>query len=211
MDFRFVAESVMKDAGALGWAEVGNREAALIERCAAGEQAACAELVSGHERMVYQLALHLLGDRDEALDLSQEVFFSVFRTIGSFRGQSALKTWIYRIAINQARNRQRWWRRRHKSDQVSLDQHVAAHGDLRQPGEHTSPDRAYARKELAEKLWTALDRLPFDQRTVIVLREIDGLSYDDIAFSLGVAVGTVKSRLTRARQTLRQQLQGVRV
>jgi RNA polymerase sigma-70 factor (ECF subfamily) len=211
MGFRFVADSVMKDAGALGWAEVGNHEAALIERCAAGEQAACAELVSGHERMVYQLALHLLGDRDEALDLSQEVFFSVFRTIGNFRGQSALKTWIYRIVINQARNRQRWWRRRHKADQVSLDQHVAAHGDLRQAGEHTSPDRAYARKELAEKLWTALDRLPFDQRTVIVLREIDGLSYDDIAFSLGVAVGTVKSRLTRARQTLRQQLQGVRV
>jgi len=210
MDVRIVAESVMKDAGALGWAEVGNREAALIERCAAGEQAACAELVSGHERMVYQLALHLLGDRDEALDLSQEVFFSVFRTIGNFRGQSALKTWIYRIVINQARNRQRWWRRRHQSDQVSLDQHMAAHGDLRQPGEHTSPDRAYARKELAEKLWTALDALPFDQRTVIVLREIDGLSYDDIAFSLGVAVGTVKSRLTRARQTLRSQLQGVR-
>jgi len=211
MGFRIVAESVMKDAGALGWAEVGNHEAALIERCAAGEQAACAELVSGHERMVYQLALHLLGDRDEALDLSQEVFFSVFRTIGNFRGQSALKTWIYRIVINQARNRQRWWRRRHQSDQVSLDQHMAAHGDLRQPGEHTSPDRAYARKELAEKLWTALDALPFDQRTVIVLREIDGLSYDDIAFSLGVAIGTVKSRLTRARQTLRQQLHGVRV
>ena len=211
MGFRFVAESVMKDAGALDWAEVGTGEAALIERCAAGEQAACAELVSGHERMVYQLALHLLGDRDEALDLSQEVFFSVFRTIGHFRGQSALKTWIYRIAINQARNRQRWWRRRHKADQVSLDQQVAAHGDLRQPGEHTSPDRAYARKELAEKLWTALDRLPFDQRTVIVLREIDGLRYDDIAFSLGVAVGTVKSRLTRARQALRQQLQGARV
>lgn len=211
MVIRFVTDSVMKDAGALGWAEVGNHEAALIERCAAGEQAACAELVSGHERMVYQLALHLLGDRDEALDLSQEVFFSVFRTIGSFRGQSALKTWIYRIAINQARNRQRWWRRRHQADQVSLDQHVAAHGDLRQPGEHTSPDRAYARKELAEQLWTALDRLPFDQRTVVVLREIDGLSYDEIAFSLGVAVGTVKSRLTRARHTLRQQLQGVRV
>jgi len=87
---------------------------------------------------------------------------------------------------------------------------VAEHGDLRQPGEHTSPDRAYARKELAEKLWTALDQLPFDQRTVIVLREIDGLSYDEVAFSLGVAVGTVKSRLTRARQSLRQQLQGVR-
>ena len=200
----------MKDAGTLGWGEVASGEAALIERCAAGDQSACAELVSGHERMVFQLALHLLGDRDEALDLSQEVFFSVFRTIQNFRGQSALKTWIYRIVINQARNRQRWWRRRQKSSQVSLDQHVAAHGDLRQPGDETSPDRALARKELAEQLWSALDRLPFDQRTVIVLREIDGLSYDDIAFSLGVAVGTVKSRLTRARQTLRRQLTGVR-
>src|SRR4026207_944643 len=143
---RTVAETVMKDAGALGWVEVGNREAVLIERCAAGEPTACAELVAGHERMGYQLGLHRLGDRDEALDLSQEVFFSVFRTIGNFRGQSALKTWIYRIVINQARNRQRWWRRRHKADQVSLDQHVAAHGDLRQPGDHTAPDRAYARE-----------------------------------------------------------------
>jgi RNA polymerase sigma-70 factor (ECF subfamily) len=210
MGLRLVADHLMKDAGALGWSEVGNREAALIERCAAGEQSACAELVAGHERMVFQLALHLLGDRDEALDLSQEVFFSVFRTIHNFRGQSALKTWIFRIVINQARNRQRWWRRRHKSEQVSLDQHVEAHGDLRQPGDETSPDRAYARKQLAERLWSALDRLPFDQRTVMVLREIDGLSYDEIAFSLGVAVGTVKSRLTRARQALRIELHEAR-
>ena len=81
MIVRTIAESVMKDAGTLGWTEVGNREAALIQRCAAGEHAACAELVSSHERMVYQLALHLLGDRDEALDLSQEVFLRVFRTL----------------------------------------------------------------------------------------------------------------------------------
>lgn len=200
----------MKHAGALGWADVGTSEAALVERIAAGEQSACAELVSGHERMVFQLALHMLGDRDEALDLSQDVFLSVFRTIHKFRGQSALKTWIYRIVINHARNRQRWWRRRHKADQVSLDAHVAAHGELRQAGDETSPDRALARKELAERLWTALDELPFDQRTVIVLREIEGMSYEEIAFSSGVAVGTVKSRLTRARQTLRRQLQEVR-
>ena len=74
--------------------------------------------------MVYQLAFHLLGTREEALDLSQEVFLRVFRTVGAFRGQSSLRTWIYRIVINQARNRQRWWRRRRQSDQVSLDQHV---------------------------------------------------------------------------------------
>lgn len=200
----------MKHAGALGWADVGTSEAALVERIAAGEQSACAELVAGHERMVFQLALHMLGDRDEALDLSQDVFLSVFRTIHKFRGHSALKTWIYRIVINHARNRQRWWRRRHKADQVSLDAHVAAHGELPQTGDDTSPDRALARKQLAERLWTALDQLPFDQRTVIVLREIEGMSYEEIAYSSGVAVGTVKSRLTRARQTLRRQLQEVR-
>ena len=210
MSPRFASEELVKDAGALGWSELAGGEAALIQRCVAGEEVACAELVAGHERMVYTLALHLLGDRDEALDLSQEVFLRVFRTIGSFRGQSALKTWIYRIVINQARNRQRFWRRRRRSDQVSLDQHVAEHGDLSQPGDGTSPHRALARKELASRLWSALNDLPFDQRTVIVLREIDGLSYEEIAFSLGVAIGTVKSRLTRARQELRVQLRETR-
>jgi RNA polymerase sigma-70 factor (ECF subfamily) len=205
-----LAEHLVKDAGTLGWSEVGSAEAALVRRCAAGEQAACAELVAGHERMVYQLALHLLGDRDEALDLSQEVFLRVFRTIHSFRGQSALRTWIYRIVINQARNRQRWWRRRHRNDQVSLDQHVRDHGEPPQLSDGASPERVLARKELAAQLWAALETLPFDQRTVIVLREIDGLSYEDIAYSLAVAVGTVKSRLTRARQALRRQLREAR-
>lgn len=209
MESRLVAEQFVKDAGALGWSELAGREAALIQRCVRGDESACAELVAEHERMVYQLALHLLGDRDEALDLSQEVFLSVFRTIHSFRAQSALRTWIYRIVINQARNRQRWWRRRHRNDQVSLDQHLLEHGDLRQPGDTESPHRALARKELASRLWRALNALPFDQRTVVVLREIDGLSYDEIAFSLGVAIGTVKSRLTRARTTLRHDLQEV--
>jgi RNA polymerase sigma-70 factor (ECF subfamily) len=200
---------LVKEAGAFGWTEVGTADAALIQRCAAGEQSACAELVASHERMVYQLSFHLLGDRDEALDLSQEVFLRVFRTLPSFRGQSALRTWIYRIVINQARNRQRWWRRRRRSDQVQLEQHVLEHGDLREPNDADSPYRALARKELAAKLWAALDGLPFDQRTVVVLREIDGLTYEEIAESLDVAIGTVKSRLTRARQTLRRELRGM--
>jgi RNA polymerase sigma-70 factor (ECF subfamily) len=155
--------------------------------------------------MVVQLAVNLLGDRDEALDLSQEVFLRVFRTIHRFRGQSTLRTWIYRIAVNQARNRHRFWRRRHRADQVSLDQHIAAHGDIQSSREST-PDRVFAQKELAARLDDALGHLPFDQRTAIVLREIDGLSYEEIAFSLGVAIGTVKSRLTRARQELRLEL-----
>ena len=199
----------VKQAGAVGWSEVSGGEAALIHRCAAGDEMAFAELVAEHQRMVVQLAVNLLGDRDEALDLSQEVFLRVFRTIARFRGQSTLRTWIYRIAVNQARNRHRFWRRRHRADQVSLDAHVASHGEFRSAIE-AGPDRVLAQKELAARLQSALDALPFDQRTAIVLREVDGLSYDEIAYSLGVAVGTVKSRLTRARQTLRIELREAR-
>jgi len=202
-------ELSVKQARVDSWTDVGGREAALVQRCAAGDECACADLVAEHQRMVFQLAINLLGDRDEALDLSQEVFLRVFRTIHSFRGQSALRTWIYRIAVNQARNRHRFWRRRHRADQVSLDEHVATHGEFLSGGE-VRPDRVLAQKELAERLKSALDHLPFDQRTAIVLREIDGLSYEEIAYSLGVAVGTVKSRLTRARQALRHELREAR-
>jgi RNA polymerase sigma-70 factor, ECF subfamily len=188
------------------WSDLGDREVALIQRCAAGDEDACAELVGEHQRVVFQLALHLLGDHEEALDLSQEVFLRVFRTIQGFRGQSSLRTWIYRIVVNQARNRQRWWRRRHRAQQISLDQHIARYGDVFAGSGMTSPDRVLAQKELAVRIWSALEHLPFEQRTAIVLREIDGLSYDEIAFSLNVAVGTVKSRLTRARQALREEL-----
>ena len=200
----------MKRASAIAWTDTGGAEAALVRRCAAGEEAACVELVEAHQRMVFSLAVHLLGDQDEALDLSQEVFLNVFRTIGRFRVQSALRTWIYRIVINQVRNRQRWWRRRHRADQVSLDEHVEHGGEFPARPDASYPDRLLSRKELAAQIWGALDRLPFDQRTAVVLREIDGLSYEEIAFSLGVAVGTVKSRLTRAREALRGQLKEAR-
>jgi RNA polymerase sigma-70 factor (ECF subfamily) len=160
--------------------------------------------------MVVQLAVNLLDDRDEALDVSQEVFLRVFRTIHRFRGQSSLRTWIYRIAVNQTRNRHRFWRRRRRTDQISLDDHVSVHGELPSSPQET-PEHALEQKELGARLQRALNNLPFDQRTAIVLREIDGLSYDEIAFSLGVAIGTVKSRLTRARQALRAELREDRV
>ena len=198
----------MKNAGAISWSEVDSREAALIERCATGDETACTDLVAAHQRMVYSLALNLLGDRDEALDLSQEVFLRVFRTLSAFRGHSALRTWIYRIVVNQARNRQRWWRRRHRADQVSLDEYLRQCGEL-ESKQDVLPDRLLASKETAARIWQALDRLPFDQRTALILREIDGLRYEEIAFSLDVAVGTVKSRLTRARQALRADLLGL--
>lgn len=195
----------MKNVDAISWSDVDSGEAALIARCAAGDEVACAELVAAHQRMVYGLALNLLGDRDEALDLCQDVFLRVFRTLSSFRGQSALRTWIYRIAVNQASNRRRWWSRRHRSEQVSLDEHLRTFGDV-VSRQDVQPDRLLASRETAERIWQALARLPFDQRTALILREIDGLRYEEIAFTLNVAVGTVKSRLTRARQALRADL-----
>ena len=201
-------ELSVKPVRAITWTDVGGREASLIQRCAARDEYACAELVSEHQRMVYQLSLNLLNDHNEALDLSQEVFLRVFRTVQSFRGQSSLRTWIYRIVVNQARNRQRWWRRRHRSQQVSLDQHIQDHGALPEMVS-SGPDRLVGQKLLGERIRQALDRLPFDQKTAIVLREIDGLSYEEIGFSLGIAVGTVKSRLARAREGLRAELRDV--
>jgi RNA polymerase sigma-70 factor (ECF subfamily) len=105
--------------------------------------------------------------------------------------------------VNQASNRQRWWRRRKKSQQVALEEHAATHGELPEVRNFAMPDRVLQQREVAGRVWHALDALPFDQRAVIVLREIDGLSYEEIATSLDVAVGTVKSRLARARESLR--------
>src|SRR5262252_1251901 len=153
-------ELSVKPVRAITWTDVGGREASLIQRCAARDEDACAELVSEHQRMVYQLSLNLLNDHNEALDLSQEVFLRVFRTIQTFRGHSSLRTWIYRIVVNQARNRQRWWRRRHRAQQVSLDQHLAQFGDMESTGD-ALPDRLLASKETAARIWQALDRLPF--------------------------------------------------
>jgi RNA polymerase sigma-70 factor (ECF subfamily) len=196
----------VKPLRALTWPDAASADWALVQQCAAGDQIACERLVTDHQRMVYQLALHLLGEPQEALDLSQEVFLRVFRTLPQFRGQSTLKTWIYRIVINQASNRQRWWRRRHRSQQVQLEEHTETRGDLPELRNFAQPDRVLHQREVASRVWRALDALPFDQRAVVVLREIDGMSYDEIADSLGIAVGTVKSRLARAREQLRERL-----
>lgn len=217
-----ISESSVKPLRAFSWSDTtattvptdGRAEWtddwALVQRCAAGDEESCTRLVTDHQRMVYQLSLHLLGDAQEALDLSQEVFLRVFRTLGQFRGHSALRTWIYRIVVTQASNRRRWWRRRHQSQQVALEQHVANHGDLPDTRLFTMPDQVVAQQETSTQVWAALDALPFDQRSILVLREIDGLSYEEIGYSLGVAVGTVKSRLARAREHLRDALREAR-
>ena len=199
-------EAFVKPSRVLAWPDAGSADWALVQQCATGDEDACARLVTDHQRMVYQLGLHLLGDPQEAADLSQEVFLRIFRTLAQFRGQSTLRTWIYRIVVNQASNRQRWWRRRKRGQQVPLEEHTAAHGELPESRSYAMPDQVLQQRETAGRVWNALDKLPFDQRAVIVLREIDGLSYEEIATSLGVAVGTVKSRLARARGNLRDAL-----
>ncbi len=214
-----MGETTVKPLRAFSWPESASSTAEghaewtadweLVQQCAAGDEASCTQLVTDHQRMVYQLSLHLLGDPQEALDLSQEVFLRVFRTLGQFRGHSALRTWIYRIVVTQASNRRRWWRRRHQSAQVALDEHVANHGDLADGRTSSKPDEVAEQAQVARHVWQALDTLPFDQRSILVLREIDGLSYEEIGYSLGVAVGTVKSRLARAREHLRDALRKV--
>lgn len=199
-------DSLVKPIRALTWSDAASADWALVQQCAAGDEIACTRLVTDHQRMVFQLAFQLLGDQQEALDLSQEVFLAVFRRLSHFRGQATLRTWIYRIVVNQASNRLRWWRRRRKGQQVALEEHTAHHGELPESRNFAMPDRLLQQQETAGRVWRALGQLPFDQRTAVVLREIHGLSYDEIALSLGVAVGTVKSRLARARTTLRSAL-----
>jgi RNA polymerase sigma-70 factor (ECF subfamily) len=195
--------SDVKPLRALVWSDAASADWSLVQLCVSGDEDACTRLVTDHQRMVFQLALHLLGDRQEALDLSQEVFLKVFRTLRQFRGQSTLSTWIYRIVVNQASNRQRWWRRRHRSQQVGLDDLAIDRMVLPDVPSWTQPEKVLQQSETHHRVWDALNALPFDQRAVIVLREIDGLSYEEIATSLEVAVGTVKSRLARAREGLR--------
>ena len=201
-------ETLVKPFRVLTWPEAASADWALVQQCAAGDEMACTRLVTDHQRMVYQLALHLVGDPQEAQEVSQEVFLRVFRTLSQFRGHSTLRTWIYRIVVDQASNRQRWWRRRRRAQQVTLEDHARAHGELAESRHFAQPDRVLQQRETAGRVWLALDALPFDQRTVVVLREIDGLSYEEIATTLGVAVGTVKSRLARARESLRAKLKG---
>jgi RNA polymerase sigma-70 factor (ECF subfamily) len=188
-------------------------EASLIDRCLSGDDTAFDELVLRYQDMVFNLSYRLLGGHDEAVDLSQEVFLQVYRKLSSFRRDSALRTWIYRIVFNRAKNRQRWWKRRIGEmtamplEQAESVRHwngnrfLASH-----PGDGAAPDEALERKERSEILRRAIERLPFDQRTILLLKEIEGLSYEEIATTLDLPLGTVKSRLARVRKSLRESL-----
>lgn len=199
------ATATSGDARALG-------EAQFIERLKAGEAAAFDRLVAERSSEVYVLLYRLTEDAEEARDLTQETFLRAFQNIARFRGDADLKTWIYRIALNQARNRWRWWRRRRRNATVSLD---ATDSDHEQPlsarlrdVSREDPEQQTLAREREAALRTALRSLGHSQREAVILRDIEGLSYEEIATTLEISVGTVKSRIARGRVELRRKLNG---
>ncbi|MEP6920302.1 MAG: sigma-70 family RNA polymerase sigma factor [bacterium] len=184
----------------------------FIERLKQGESAAYEMLVAERSGEIYGLLYRLTENSEEARDLTQETFLRAFQNIGSFRGESDLRTWLYRIAINQARNRWRWWRRRRRDKTVSLDSPDAQGNkpllDTLRAERGQTPEQDTLAHEREQALRSALQSLSQAYRETVILRDIEGFSYEEIAQTLGVNVGTVKSRLARGRQELRQRLEG---
>lgn len=184
-------------------------EARLISRLRARDLSAFEELVATFERPVYSLCFRLLGDAEEARDAAQETFLKIYRGLGGFRGEAGLKTWIYRIAINQAMNQQRWWRRRHREETISLDitrgQSDTTIGSLL-PARSRSPEELAISSERERAIMGALAEIKQEYRIALVLREIEELSYEEISETLSISIGTVKSRIARGREELRRRV-----
>jgi len=185
---------------------------ALLERLRTDADKTFDELFERYNSMVFRLAYRILGDREEALDVSQDVFFTVYRKLHRFRGESSLKTWIFRIAINRASNRCRWWNRLRRRGTVSLDEHLSAGRDyvLSQTVEAggNSPEQNLLLHERRAEIESWLLRLPVHQRIAVIMRDVEGMSYEEIAESMHVSLGTVKSRIARGRQELKRHLNG---
>jgi RNA polymerase sigma-70 factor (ECF subfamily) len=182
------------------------QERALVDSCRAGDPVAFASLVRLHEGMVFSLSARLLGDAEEARDVAQEVFLQVYRQLGRFEGRSSLKTWIYRIAVNQCHNRRRFWHRRRRDREEGLE---AVPAEAAGAGGGSSPYEEARLGERARRVQAALLQLSFEHRLVLVLREVEGLTCEEVAAALGVPEGTVKSRLSRAREAMRLRLLGL--
>ena len=177
----------------------------LVRRLRTGEEAAYEVLLSRFQQPVYNLAFRLLNDSGDASDVVQEVFLKVFRNVGYFRRQSSLKTWIYRITVNEAHNQRRWFFR-HRSREVGLDDEPEATRSQAVADSARSPfDYAFDR-ERQVMIEEALTRINPLFREVVVLRDIEDLSYEEIADVLQISLGTVKSRIMRGREALREEL-----
>lgn len=194
-------------------ARFAGAEDQFLERLKAGDAAAFNHLVEERHADIYALLYRLTEDPEEARDLTQETFLQAFRHIANFRGDADLRTWLYRIAVNQARNRWRWWKRRRRDRTISLDAPANDSNDTplssRLVGEDASdPEQQTLAHERERALLAALHTLSSAYREVIVLRDIEGMSYEEVAGALEINVGTVKSRLSRGRIELRRRLEG---
>ena len=187
-------------------ATLGPEERVLIERSQHGDFGAFDQLVLRHQNEVYAVSVRMLGDPEEAKDVAQDVFVRAYQSIGTFRGESALSTWLVSITMNLCRNRRRWWARRRGIIVASLDDPVeTGEGTMGEqiPDPSSSPAEDAERREQRQRLAQTLQLLEEPYRSVIVLRDIQGYSYEEIAQMVGCRVGTVKSRINRARLQLR--------
>lgn len=187
-----------------------DQDLALVEELREGSERAFDYLISVYQRPIYNFVFRLLEDPADAPDVTQEVFLKVFRNIREFRGECSLKTWIYRIAVNEASNLRRWFSR-HRRHELSLDDagndRPAVAATLVDPQE--TQYEQVLRHERMRVLEKALSQVKESFRVAVVLRDIEGLSYEEIAQILKVSIGTVKSRILRGREALKQRLLGV--
>jgi RNA polymerase sigma-70 factor (ECF subfamily) len=187
-------------------------EAALVAELRAGSDDAFTWLITRYHQPIYSLLARTVRDPADAADLTQDVFVKIFRGIGSFHGESSLRTWIYRIALHEGLNQRRWWSR-HKQQEVTIEMQTVdcESGEptrlkemLVDPGE--SPYESASHTETRERVEAALRQVPDPFRMTLILRDIEGFVYEEVAEMLGVNIGTVKSRLVRGRACLRQLL-----
>lgn len=189
---------------------ITTEEAVLVADLKAGSEDAFGILIAQYHQPLYSLIARSLTDPADAADITQEVFIKVFRSIRGFHGESSLRTWLYRIALHEASNQRRWWSR-HKKQELTIDSTMDStdSGNEGIPLAATLADRGdspfdlAAQAELRHQVEEALHQIPESFRNVVVLREIEGFAYEEIAEILNIHVGTVKSRLTRGRSALR--------
>lgn len=186
-------------------------DAALVADLKAGSEEAFAILIAQYHQPLYSLIARSLNDPADAADITQEVFIKVFRSISGFHGDASLRTWLYRIALHEASNQRRWWSR-HKKQEITIDSPAVSESEAEGAplclsatlaDDAESPFDHAAQAEIRDRVEAALRQLPEAFRTVVILREIEGFSYEEIAEILNVNLGTVKSRLTRGRSALR--------
>jgi RNA polymerase sigma-70 factor, ECF subfamily len=186
-------------------------EASIVADLKAGSEEAYNWLVAHYHQPIYSLVYRILTDPTDAADTTQEVFLKVFRGMKRFNGECSLKTWLYRIAIHEASNQRRWWFR-HKSKETSMEAHVDDEGNSfglsdTLADKRESPLEIFAHEEVRARVEQELKQVPEPYRTTVVLRDIEGLAYEEIAEVLQISLGTVKSRLIRGREALKKRLE----